>query len=108
MSYYSTTKEQRSSLIQLGYKPIWVEDLTEGLEAALVRDTSHPSMQGVVPVEFFTVTNLKTSSTFQETEYGEIVEDSKRTLVKWFALFDDGDIKEFSIWQGTAIWIKEN
>lgn len=102
---HDATREDSLAFKELGYRPIWVEDLEEGMHMALPNHNMFTTPEGV---EFFKCTNLRCSVSYQHTEDGCVIEDSRHVIVSWFAEFDDGSIEKKSLGAGWQVWVKDS
>jgi hypothetical protein len=89
-------------LQDLGYFPIWVEDIQEEME--IVCDVHRMGMED--EMTFMRVTDLKVTSTFERDEYGYIIRGTEHRIFRFMGVTDDGLVLPTTWGQGHSLYAK--
>ncbi len=107
---YEMTTDETAMLSEAGFIPVWVEDLTDGMDVCYLdrldlRECRAKGLEYPQPefLRFATVTDLRKDSRSEHDEYGKVIDT--HTLVRCFMLDDEGRSFEFTRGAGHHLWV---
>lgn len=105
--WYDTTEEEMRQFQAEGFFPVWVEDITEGMQliAPVYVGYDKGVNGGSHIISRHTVDDMRSSITTQYSgQEGWEEETRDHKIVRWFGIEDDGFIREFSFGQGHYVY----